>query len=121
MKPCVPGDAPQTHEGFIDRNPDQPRIKFRLALKLPQVLERLQERILDDVLRILLILCNVLSDAKYVTVVTPHQLLECTNVPVSGRIDQYGFVANRTTYFRFDGFHSYFLFRSKNFQINSQR
>src|SRR5438309_249260 len=61
--------APQLHQRFVDCNSHQPGVKFRLPLKLLQVLVCLNEGVLNHVFCIFAVLRYVLRDAENVPVI----------------------------------------------------
>jgi hypothetical protein len=78
----------QPHQRFVHRNPHQPRIKLGVALELVELLVRLQEGVLHDVLSILAVLRDVLRNAKDLPVVLLYQRLEGVYIAAPGTLDE---------------------------------
>ncbi len=103
----------QPHQAFVDRNPHQPGVKLRIALKLLELFVRLQEGVLHDVLGILAILRDVLGDAKELALVLADQQIVGRDISAAHPFDQ-GYVWMRLEFScnRLDGRHGGWLRKS---------
>src|SRR5215470_596249 len=71
------GAAPtHPHQRFVDGNTYKPRVKARITPEFRQVLERFYERVLHNVLGILVVASDVLGQAKHFSLVAFDQLLK---------------------------------------------
>src|SRR6202035_4593654 len=103
----------QPHQAFVDGDADQPGGELGVALELIELLIRLQESVLGNILRVFTVLRDMLRNPEDLPVVLSNQLLERRDVPTASALNERNVGVNLVRYWGLDGGHKERL-REKN-------
>src|ERR1700677_1506421 len=78
----------QLHKRLVHSDANQPGGEFGISSDIAQVLVSLQERLLNRVLRVFPVTCNALSDSEKCAIVSLHELLESSHIPILAGMDK---------------------------------